>query len=596
MGIKKTKFTLGLLLLISIQAIAQESAWEVSFKLGRNYFMQEDYQLAVQSLKGATRQDPSNSYAPYAHFYSGVASYRLQNYYVARFHFNDILEYYPAFKQKNEVYFWLTLSALRTQEFEDYNKYEKRVKGDTLRILIDQAREEVYRKYVADSVLLKWYNQSPTDSVAAKVWLEKEAVKERDLQDYQTMRRLISRFGWDGHPYGIITESPKKESYKIALLMPFLLNDINKNAIDQGNQFILDFYKGLQVALKELDSAGIRLELFPYDTEASISKTEEILDLPELKSMDMIIGPVYPAPIQLVNQFSLENEINQVHPFTNNPDFIHPFSFLFKPSTVTEGKKAATLTRFLLPDSATCFTYFSTLKDSLASESYKETLYSMDSIYHVQVFGALKDKRNRILETFTSVYEEDKRYKPNPNDPEAPEKRYYIETKNNLLLEDRLLIRNDSVQLIFVPTRDAVLASSALSTIQARYDSILIIGRDSWMDFQVITYEQLGKLPVYFMAQDYIDYSRSEYAAFRDSYYIHFYRYPSNWSIFGYELLHFYGKMLASFGTYFQLGMQQLGFIKGKIYSGFDYTNAHDNQHIPVIKLEGFTIKEIQYE
>ncbi len=613
--IRKTILCCILLFPLFVQA-QREQVYRIAFDLGKSYYLEGEYGLALESLKAALDQNPQNPYAPYAYFYSGLAAYKSGKYYVARFHFQDVINLFPDFTQKQDVYFWLSLVHLQQGEWEDFRSTVKQVYADTLRMVIAQKRSEVLEEE-PDEVIVTFYNENTNDRVVAEILARRIAQKPLEDQDQELLFRLIRSFGFSGPEYGVISTSIKKDTYRIAAMLPFLKDELSTEKVEQGNQFVLDFYQGLLLAAEKLDSMGIHLAIYPYDTRTSLNTTESLLALPEMKTMDLIIGPIYPAPLAMVNDFCLKNQINQVHPFSTNPDLIHPYSFLFHPSTRTEGKKAAQLSAMLLqdvyrkdtvvvmdsltgnqslvivPDSVRAvYTYYPTSRDSLASAEFRQYLIA-DSSYHVSVFDA-RENKNRPMNDFTAVYmvDETNRYDEEGNRI----MKVSIENKQNLVIADSMVIPLDSVQLIYAPSGNAVLAGSVISSTQARPDTIIVIGRSSWLDFQFLTYEQLGKLPVYFFADEYVDYRNPKVVSFREGYYKRWARYPNNWSYVGYELMYFYGQMLHNFGNYFQIGMQQLGFFKGELFSGFDYTNANDNQHIPVIRVVGFDIETVAYE
>ena len=62
-----------------------------------------------------------------------------------------------------------------------------------------------------------------------------------------------------------------------------------------------------------------------------------------MKNTDLVIGPLYSNENEMVQQFSVNNQVNVVNPFSNNSDLIgdNPYAYLFQSSSETLGKKAA---------------------------------------------------------------------------------------------------------------------------------------------------------------------------------------------------------------------------------------------------------------
>jgi LysM repeat protein len=124
---------------------------------------------------------------------------------------------------------------------------------------------------------------------------------------------------------------------KIAYLLPFMINQ-SKN--DPGDERFLNFYEGSLLAINEARQKGISLEIYTYDTEKSEDRINEILSNPELKTMDLIIGPAYSDMVPFVANFAKENKINTLIPFSSKvPDIdFNPFLFQFNPGQDIELK------------------------------------------------------------------------------------------------------------------------------------------------------------------------------------------------------------------------------------------------------------------
>jgi hypothetical protein len=91
-------------------------------------------------------------------------------------------------------------------------------------------------------------------------------------------------------------EIPKpllKETYRVALVMPFLAASLDPSPIKKRNQFVLDLYDGMKLALIHFLKWAFNLELLAYDNERNLNLTKKIVDFEELKSADLIVGPLF---------------------------------------------------------------------------------------------------------------------------------------------------------------------------------------------------------------------------------------------------------------------------------------------------------------
>lgn len=133
------------------------------------------------------------------------------------------------------------------------------------------------------------------------------------------------------------TEQTKldKKPIKIAYLLPFMLNE---ESVDPFIERFIDFYAGSLIAIMEAKEKGISLEIYVFDTEKTESKIIEVLNNPELKTVDLIIGPAYTNQVSQVADFAFQNKINTLIPFTAKVPEIenNPYLFQFNPGAESE--------------------------------------------------------------------------------------------------------------------------------------------------------------------------------------------------------------------------------------------------------------------
>ncbi|MBP9017234.1 MAG: LysM peptidoglycan-binding domain-containing protein [Paludibacteraceae bacterium] len=118
---------------------------------------------------------------------------------------------------------------------------------------------------------------------------------------------------------------------KIAFLLPFNLDSPSQQS---ANGRFKDFYAGSLLAIKKAKENNYSIEIFTYDTEKSDEKLKEILAKPEMKSLDLIVGPAYSDQISLMSDFAKENKINVLIPFSSKvyEISVNPYLFQFNPN------------------------------------------------------------------------------------------------------------------------------------------------------------------------------------------------------------------------------------------------------------------------
>jgi len=131
-------------------------------------------------------------------------------------------------------------------------------------------------------------------------------------------------------PVEVVVEEPKekptKNSVKIAFLLPFMLDA--KKPDPTADKFF-EFYQGALLAIDVLKKQGISVDIYTYDTDKTVKKIDSLLQRPELKTVDLLIGPAYTDQVKSVANFAKANKIRLVIPFsakteaTNNNEFVY---------------------------------------------------------------------------------------------------------------------------------------------------------------------------------------------------------------------------------------------------------------------------------
>lgn len=119
----------------------------------------------------------------------------------------------------------------------------------------------------------------------------------------------------------------------IALILPFQLH---KSAPPKQAYLYTDFYKGFLLALdsaSNITSKHINLKV--YDTQHNLNVTDSILELPELKMMNMIIAPSEPQQLARINNFGKANGVSVMNCFTTRNDDYLENPYIYQVNTPT---------------------------------------------------------------------------------------------------------------------------------------------------------------------------------------------------------------------------------------------------------------------
>ena len=136
---------------------------------------------------------------------------------------------------------------------------------------------------------------------------------------------------------------PKKNEYQIAVLLPFGLD----KTLGAGlKNLATEYYMGMNLAVDSLEKLGIKANInvidFPIDSAVVVAALKK----PEMKSMDLIIGPLIPGAADLVGAFCKKNSIRMVCPSSVNSSILkdNPYVYAAVASEITQQNILASYT------------------------------------------------------------------------------------------------------------------------------------------------------------------------------------------------------------------------------------------------------------
>ena len=235
----------------------------------------------------------------------------------------------PVLKQAN------ILETETKQKSETNNQYITHVVQDK------ETLYSISRKYNVDIMDVVKLNPGSSDHITLGSELKIPVNKNTKAEKTEIIQSDNKEVATENHisqeVEPAIKLTGKINPVRIAFLLPFMLD---QGKSDAGTERFVDFYRGALIALQEAQRKGISVEVFTYDTERSEDKMTEILNKPELKSMNLIIGPAFSNQVAQISTFALENKVNTLIPFTSKVADIltNPYLFQFNPGNEAEIK------------------------------------------------------------------------------------------------------------------------------------------------------------------------------------------------------------------------------------------------------------------
>ncbi len=535
------------------------------YQNAKDFFRQGKYNLAMESFKPLIAYDQKNAYSAYASFYYALAAYKQGYKTVAKDMLVQIKSVQPKWENLNEVNLWLAKIYLENHDYFQGIKVLNSISDKKLSEKIGDLKA-LHLSEVTDAETFKMMlEEFPRDEVVGKFYARVLAKNISDAADKIELESLIERFKFKSSDF--IPELPKtffKERYSVSVLLPFMLESLEPRPGKKRNQIVLDFYEGIKLALDTLNVKNSQISLRAYDTDKGIKNLKQILETEEMRNTDLIIGPLFPEENKIVQEFSINNQVNVVNPFSNNTDMIgaNPYAFLFQPSSETIGKKAAEYVAAHARKNNCMIFYGTSKKDSVMAANFAEKSVELG----LQIAANEKINSMKAGEIMTIL----------ATPTEFDEFKYPSE----------FTLKKDSIASIFVATDDPLIYTKVISSIETRGDSILVVGSENWIDDTAVAFEKYQTLGITLTSPNFVSANNLYRRDFISKYLRAYGRVPSSFSQLGYELMLFFGNQLKTSGVYFQDGLHKAEFLPGYLSQGFNYQFTRDNQLVPFVKFK----------
>lgn len=542
------------------------------YKHAKDLFDEKKYGIAMEAFKPLIVYDRDNPYPQYSSFYYGVAAIELGYHAVGRDMFFQLRKLYSDWPNLHEVNFWLARSYFEQGELFQALHILSEINPSKLNDPVFRNDVVMMKRYylskVDDAETLRMTGENyPNDLEIGRALagiLGRELYKPEIRHQFDS---ILTRFNLSKSDFKV-DEGPisvMKDRYTVSLLFPFLTNTIapvpNGNRL---NQSVLDMYNGMRMAVDTLRTMGINIDLRSYDTDRNnLAAVKKILEAPELKNSDLLVGPLFNEETKLVQEFSVENRIMMMNPVSNSLDYVgdNPLAYLFQASHQTLGERAAEIAAGATKNK-NCIVYFGeTPKDSVMAFSFMRRAVELG----MNIILAEEHRREtagRILTTLSTPTEFDEWKNP---------KQYSLKL--------------DSIGSIYVASDNALIYSKVNSSVTARGDSIVVIGNETWISPEntSVSYENYERVHILLASGNFTALRNPLYLTFRKNYLEKHGVYPSNYAKLGFEFMMFAGQTLHTYGSYFAPGLDQKGFSRAHMYEGYNYAGKQDNQYVPFV-------------
>lgn len=545
------------------------------YKHARDFYNEGKYNLAMTAFGELMKYDKNNPYPEYASFFYALSALHLNFTSVARDMLLQVKRLYPDWDQMNEVNYWLAkIHFDRGDYFQGMHVLQEVKQEDFIEQQEIRKVKRYYLSRIKDPEVLRmmWENY-PDDEEVGKCLARAIAFQPLLKQDQELFNQVITRFNLLRENYeGLSGPKPTfRETYTVSVLFPFLTATLEPTPTIKQNQLILDLYEGMRMGADTLFRQGTNIRLLAYDTERNPSEPERskevinrLLASEELKNTDLIVGPIFREELKPVQEFSEARWINMINPVSNNSEYVgaNPYAMLFQPSLESLGARSAELLAARTKNKKCMIFYGNTPKDSIMAASFhRRALESGIQVVWSEKFR--KETAERILSILAKPTEFDEHRNP-------------IEFS----------LKKDSIGSVYVASDDPLIYTKVISSVEARGDSVLIVGAESWLDNTSVDLGKYEKLHIMFAAPNYTPYTDPVFLNFRRAYIRSHGSYPPeymNYTKIGFEFMIIIGRAMKMHGVFFQDALYRQGVIPGYLTRRFQFSATRDNIGFPFV-------------
>ena len=292
-----------------------------------------------------------------------------------------------------------------------------------------------------------------------------------------------------------------------------------------GSKSFLNFYEGVLLAVDSLKNAGMKVELYTFDTEQKKEVVDSLLKQKIFKSLDLIIGPVFPELQRNVAVFAQENHIPFVSPLSASGDIENnnPYYFKVNPEKNYFIQKTA---------------------DYMIRECVGKNI----------VF--LKMGEYKHLQEASLIYKLREKYRDHFHDYAKKEQPYFHEYLYSSYGLDGLreIMKKDKENVVFIPSiteGQLSVAITNLNTLANEGFHVMLIGLPAYQRYKSIQTEYFYHINLNYLSSYFIDYKSLSVNKFIHKFRKNFYAEPDNFSFQGYDVAFYFMNALKSYGHNF---------------------------------------------
>jgi LysM repeat protein/ABC-type branched-subunit amino acid transport system substrate-binding protein len=404
--------------------------------------------------------------------------------------------------------------------------------------------------------------------------IQKE-IKPEQIKETSQQNDVISEV----YPASVKSNLPDtiilKDSYQVALLLPFYLNlndtieknkkNFEKETIYPKSSIAIQFYQGVLLALDSLKKTGLSLQLHVFDTQNDTAVVSKWIKDNEKSTFNLIIGPLYKTEFEMVSDYAKRKKIPVVTP-------------------VPQTNKVLLGNNYACKVSSSKFSHYTKMAEFVKKEFKSQNVFLVD-------IGDEKD--NQMIELFMNKV---KQIEKVTQDKDTVRRVLFGKISAERI---KLHLDTSKINVVIIPTSDQAFVSEFLAKLNlaSKDYKCVVIGNEKWNNFDNIDSDYLHNLNVHTTAPFHIDYDDKFTLKFLKSFRNSYLTEPDMYGFLGYDVSFYYLKVMQLYGENFLQYIDEyeynglatsFKFFKTAPESGFE------NDFVYILKYENY--KQVRVE
>ncbi|MCR4847598.1 MAG: LysM peptidoglycan-binding domain-containing protein [Bacteroidales bacterium] len=365
----------------------------------------------------------------------------------------------------------------------------------------------------------------------------------------------------------------KNRDYRVALLVPLYLNDIDKleTSKDKAEKTkntramkFLQYYEGFMMAVDSLTkNYGLRLDLTVIDVHENTATAHDAVSQLEHRPVDIIIGPFFSKSFAVVQDYASRNDIMIVNPLSERESIIlnAPNVVKLKSSPMAMAEELSDLIKVRYPKAKVTLVSDGELADTAMVRDLERVLDTtvktdvMMSNAEMLELIAQESLRRKMGKRMLSTLEVEGQIFSTKALSEHPDGEIYFENHfQHLSYEETETFKKElssaRENVLVAYGKDIVFSTKILNSINksAQKFPITLIGLPSWKKFDNLLVPNLLNMNAIYFDDHFVDYNDSVVLKFVDDFRLKYESEPMDYAFEGFDVGWYFLSALMEFG------------------------------------------------